>query len=130
MVPSDERTRATVGLSDHLTLSLVAGKHHQVVFGCRRAAGQRELQPELVVEAEAGQEGVGGEGRVAELVVSAEPRSGDVDGCGTNETRVHVKGRNCRIYRLFRQSPKDGTVAAQFTTLNSVFLSPPVDATA
>lgn len=72
-----------------LTLSFVAGEHHQVVFGCVRAAGQRELQSELVEEAEAGHGRVGREGRVAKLVVAAEARTGDVDGCDTN-TQTHT----------------------------------------
>lgn len=74
---------------------------------------------------------MGGEGRVAKFVVSAEPGTGDVDGCDTNNTRVFMSSLcwNCAccvsrrdertgvIYRLFRQSPKDGTVATYFRVL-------------
>lgn len=69
-----------------LTLAFVAGEQHQVVPHSRGVIGQRELQPELVEEGEAGQAGMRREGRVAKLAAAAaaEPGPGDIDGCKEN----------------------------------------------
>lgn len=57
------------------------GEHHQAVSRSGRIIDERELQLELVEETEAREGGIGQEGRVAELVASAEPGASDVDGC-------------------------------------------------
>lgn len=62
-------------------MSFVPGEQDQVVFRRRRMIGERELQLELVEEAEAGDGGVSHEGGVTELVGAAEPGAGYVDGC-------------------------------------------------
>lgn len=63
------------------------GEHHQAVSRSRRIIGERELQLELVEETEAREGGIGHEGRVAELVTSAEPGASDVDGCNVRKTK-------------------------------------------
>ena len=67
-----------------LTLSFTPSEQDQIVFHGRRVVGERELQLELVEEAEARDRGVGHEGGVAKRVASAEPGSSHVDGCEEN----------------------------------------------
>lgn len=77
-----------------LTSSFMAGEQHQVVSHSGGVVGQRELQLELVEEAEAGDGGEGHKGRVTKLVAAAESGTGYVDGCRRRE-ETHLFPRAC-----------------------------------
>lgn len=63
----------------------MAGEQHQVVSHSGGVVGKRELQLELVEEAEAGDGGIGHKGRVTKLIAATESGTGDVDGCRRRE---------------------------------------------
>lgn len=81
--------------SSELTLSFMPSEQHQVVFHSRWIVGKRELQLELVVEAEARDGGISHKGSVTELIASTEPGASYVDACKTNAVTITFSSYLC-----------------------------------